>query len=199
MDKLKSTTFKFLVTILLYGVVAPIHPRPSTAGSAQSQVAVEHPTPTAESRTQNSSHNISGSLSDSGGPITNAAVYLNRLKDKPCMRLFESRQKPSEKTLQKIRACVTDIGPIRPDSRGVYTFTNLSPGYYALVVSWHTEEEFKRPALAFRKGDFVVSYFKGARYNTVATSKVFYFSGAEEMVKDFDFTKGRITNEIVPD
>jgi hypothetical protein len=148
---------------------------------------------------QNSSHHISGKLSDSGGPIVDAAVYLNHLKDKACVRLFESRQKPSEKTLQKIKACVTDIGPIQPDSDGVYTFTNVSPGYYALVVSWHTTEEFKKPVLAFRKGEFVVSYFKGTTYNIVATSKVFYFTGTMDKVKDFDFAKGSITNEIVPD
>ena len=192
---LKSTTSILLLATLF----SPLHPRSSTAGPAQSQNAVERPAPTAEARRQDDSHNISGKLSDSGGPIANAAVYLNHLKNKACVRLFESRQRPSEKALQKLKACVTDIGPIEPDSQGRYAFTDLSPGYYALVVSWHTDDKFKKPVLAFRKGEFVVSYFEGAQYNIVATSRVFYFSGAGDMVKDFDFTKGRITNEVVPD
>ena len=86
--------------------------------------------------------------------------------------------KVTEKAIKKARACTTDIGPISPDKNGEYQFTNLKPGYYALVVCWNIKEQLKKPIMAYQKGEFGISYFQGAKYNSVATGKVFYLAGA---------------------
>jgi hypothetical protein len=140
---------------------------------------------------------ITGKLIDSDGPIVNASVYLNAMADEKCARLFTSRQH-SEKNIQKLGACVTDLGPVNPDETGLYKFANIKPGYYALVVSWHLKDKMKKPIMAFQKGDFTISYFEGAKYNAVATGQVFYFAGTEGITKDFDYTKGEISKEVFP-
>jgi tetratricopeptide (TPR) repeat protein len=140
---------------------------------------------------------VSGKLLDPNGPIKEAEVYLNSLKDEKCVKLFLSKEY-SERNLQRLKACVINVGPIKPDEGGAYKFTNLKPGYYALVVSWNLKEKFEKPIMAFQKGDFTISYFEGAKYNAIATGKVFYLSASENATKDFDYTKGEITGKIAP-
>jgi hypothetical protein len=140
---------------------------------------------------------VSGKLLDPNGPIKEAEVYLNSLKDEKCAKLFSSMEY-SERNLQRLKACVINVGPIKPDEDGAYKFTNLKPGYYALVVSWNLKEKFEKPIMAFQKGDFTISYFEGAKYNAVATGKVFYLSASENATKHFDYTKGEITGKITP-
>jgi hypothetical protein len=156
-----------------------------------------------ETKSQTSGSNVvTGKLLDYYGPIVNAEVYLNSMKDEDCAKLFEKKMfedwKNSKKDQKKLQACVKDVGPIEPKVDGTYTFSNLSPGYYALAVSWNTKEKFKKPILLFKKGDFVITYYEGAQYNAVSTSRPFYYSGTEIITKDFDFTKGVITNETSP-
>jgi hypothetical protein len=186
MSNRKQDTFRrviFLCGITACGWLAVL-----TSGQAQGQINTQEP----------GSPVITGKLLDYYGPIVKAQVYLNAIKDEGCARLFEKNfevWKKSKNELKKLQACVKDVGPVEPNAAGTYTFSNLSPGYYALVVSWNTNEKFKKPVLAFKKGDIVVTYYEGAPYNAVATGKPFYFSGTESVTKDFDFTKGVITNE----
>lgn len=140
---------------------------------------------------------VSGKLLDPNGPIKGAEIYLNSLKDEKCVKLFSSTEY-SEKNVQKLKACASHIGPVKPDEHGVYKFTNLKPGYYAFVVSWNLKEKLEKPIMVFQKGDFTISYFEGAKYNAVATGKVFYLSASENITKDFDYTKGEITGKIAP-
>lgn len=140
---------------------------------------------------------VSGKLLDPNGSIKEAEVYLNSLKDEKCAEVFSSKEY-SEKILQTLKACVINVGPIKPDENGVYKFTDLKPGYYALVVSWNLKEKLEKPFMAFQKGDFTISYFEGARYNAVATGKVFYLSASENITKDFDYTKGEIAGKVAP-
>lgn len=192
MENRKRYTYTQL--ILLFGVIAHGWVIVPPSGYAQAQT---------ETKSQTSgSYVVTGKLLDYYGPIASAKVYLNSMKDEQCAKLFEKKMfedwKISRKDYEKLQTCVKDVGPIEPNADGTYTFSNLSPGYYALVVSWNTREKFKKPILVFRKGDFVITYYEGAPYNAVSTGRPFYLSGTASITKDFDFTKGVIKNETSP-
>jgi uncharacterized Rmd1/YagE family protein len=140
---------------------------------------------------------VTGKLNDANGPIANANVTLNAFADEKCVKLFLSH-KYSEKVVQQLEECMTDIGPVKPDENGVYRFENLKPGHYALVVAWNLSPKLKKPIMAFQKGDFVISYFENAPFNAVATGKPFQLAASATATQDFDYTKGQITKEISP-
>jgi hypothetical protein len=140
---------------------------------------------------------VTGKLNDANGPIVNAQVTLNSFRDEKCVKLFLSHTQ-SEKVMEQLSECVTDIGPVNPDDKGVYRFENLKPGHYALVVAWNLSPKLKKPIMVFQKGDFVISYFENAPFNSVATGKPFQLAANTTATQDFDYTKGQITKEISP-
>lgn len=141
---------------------------------------------------------ISGQLSDLNGSITDARIILQSFQDEKCAKLFLSKY--SEENGRKLQACSRELPPVTPDKEGRYQFTNIPAGWYVLLVLWNMNQKPDAAVAMFQKGEFVINYSEGkdtsGKYDAMAQSKPFYFSGAESLVKDFDYRKGKISKML---
>lgn len=129
---------------------------------------------------------IIGTLYDKG-PVTDAEIDLQLLQDEHCAKLFVS-QKRNARAQQKLEACTRDLASTHPDSKGLYRFADLTPGWYAIHFVWSMTEKPADP-LAFMRGEWAVLYpgYKDntGNYDAFAQGKPFYISGGSDVVKDY--------------
>lgn len=142
---------------------------------------------------------ISGQVSDLKGSVTDARIILQSFQDEKCAKLFLSK-KYSEENAKKLQSCSHELPPTTSDKEGRYQFTNIPAGWYALLVLWNMNEKPNAAMAIFQKGEFIINYSEdkdtSGRYDAMAQSRPFYFSGTESLFKDFDYRKGKISKML---
>jgi hypothetical protein len=132
---------------------------------------------------------VTGTLSD-GGPIRDAEIDLQSLRDEHCAKIF-NRKVPSDistQAQQEVRDCIRDLASTQSDAEGHYKFSGLLPGWYAVQIVWSIAEKPTRPQ-SFEHGEWEVinpGYKdKTGKYDAFAQGKAFLLSGETDLVKDF--------------
>ena len=142
---------------------------------------------------------ISGQVSDLNGYVTDARIILQSFQDEKCAKLFLSK-KYSEENAKKLQSCSHELPPTTPDQEGRYQFTNIPAGWYTLLVLWNINEKPNAAIAIFQKGEFIINYSQdkdtSGKYDAMAQSRPFYFSGTKSLVKDFDYRKGKISKML---
>jgi hypothetical protein len=131
---------------------------------------------------------IRGTLSDKGGPIVDAEVYLQSLEDEHCAKLFAG--KIDLKKRQELRRCMHDLGSTHSDEQGHYEFSETKAGWYAVHFLWSINDKPSHPMTSFKEGDWFVEYAGSkdstGKYDTMAQGRPFYSSGKEDAVRNFE-------------
>ena len=159
------------LTILLVGCGAPLTtPIPPTAT----------PEPPA----------VFGTLIGPEGAIIEAKITLQTYQDESCVKLAEA-SKLSESDKNQLEICLSDFASTTSDTEGQYRFPEVSPGWYKLIFRWELSKELEY-ILPFEVRDgFLIAYFNTTqtpiKYYASAQGDIFYFSGMEDMVIDFDY------------
>jgi hypothetical protein len=136
---------------------------------------------------QNSPSAIRGTLSEAGTPIAEATIFLQSLDDETCAKLFITATE-ERKSADKLESCMHDVSTTSPNAAGRYEFTNPRAGWYAVHFLWNIG---KKPSQSmFRQGQWTVMYAgqkdSTGKYDTMAQDIPFYFSGKEDVTRDFD-------------
>jgi len=132
---------------------------------------------------------LRGTLREKGKPIIEAAVFLQSLEDEHCVKIFANR-KPSRKSEEKLDQCMHDVATAVPDSHGYYEFTGLKPGWYAVHFLWNISEKPSQAQSLFKEGHWGIIYAgekdSTGKYDTMAQDFPFYYSGRDDVARDFE-------------
>jgi hypothetical protein len=131
---------------------------------------------------------VKGGLMDQGKPISDAEIILQSFEDEKCAKLFLDK-KPNAKKVAKLQACTKDQPPIRPNDEGAFEFDDLSPGWYNLRFLWNIREKPSQWISMTKDQQFAILYAghkdETGRYDTMAQSRPFEFSGKQDVVIRF--------------
>lgn len=132
---------------------------------------------------------VQGMLRDQGQPITSAEVYLQSLRDKHCVNVFSGKRRDWVKE-RELDQCLHDQASTPVDANGHFQFAGLKPGWYALHFLWNIREKPEHADVCLKRDNWAVIYAgrkdSTGRYDTIAQDKAFYFSGTEDVVRNFD-------------
>jgi len=131
---------------------------------------------------------IRGTLREKGSPIAEATLFLQSFDDEHCAKLFTSKKRDL-KSRTKLDSCMHDVTSVSPDARGYYQFA-VPKGWYAIHFLWNLSEKPKHPETVFKEGQWWIVYAgrkdSTGKYDTMAQDSPLYYSGYEDVVRDFD-------------
>ena len=79
---------------------------------------------------------LAGTVRDANGPIADAEIHLTAYDDDRCVLVARSTAPPSDADRQTLRGCVRPRGEATTDEAGRYTFANVPPGPYDVMITW---------------------------------------------------------------
>jgi hypothetical protein len=127
------------------------------------------------------------------GPLAGAQVYLRIYQDEECVNLANSTTELSEQEKEQLEDCMHET-MTTSDEKGQYRFSNVSPGWYRLMIEWELDGAPNiDPDVLFqiRHGFFVVTFETDEtpkkHFARALQEEIFYFPGSENLVIDFDY------------
>ncbi|HWQ03525.1 MAG TPA: hypothetical protein VNL38_03510 [Candidatus Nitrosotenuis sp.] len=144
-----------------------------------------------------SGSSVRGTLRDQSGPISDAEIVLQSMKDDRCVEAFNSKA-PTEKDVKVLRSCLKDLPPVRPDANGTFEIKDLRPGIYNLRILWNIQPKPKELPAVYRDGGFLVmcsaTKDPSGRYDALAQVEPFRIRNKESaVIQFFDERKHVIT------
>jgi len=138
---------------------------------------------------------ILGELIDTEGAIIGAEITLTSYEneDEVCIEITRSGTTLSiaRKEGLGLEECITppDFASTISGTDGQYRFSNISPGWYRMDIVWKLSKNPRRQNDF--EGDFFILYLVSKKtpkeYSGLAIGHIFYFSGKEDTIINFNY------------
>ena len=132
---------------------------------------------------------VAGTVRDAAGPIVGASIHLTAYQDERCVALARSATPPAEQDRQALRECVRAGGEAVSDEAGRYTFANVRPGSYDVMISWTLGQGQRVPVdPVFLQGAYAVVIVRNQDDTWVVTARSEIVTIPDEWATIQDFT-----------
>jgi hypothetical protein len=134
---------------------------------------------------------LRGTLSYNERPITEAAVFLQSLRNESCATLFRTADvRDDSRALKRLEHCIHDEGSTMVDSQGQYRLSPKKTGWYVLHFLWDIQPKPAQPC-SFTVNTWTAG-FEGkkdltGKYDAMAQGAPVFFSGTGDVFQDFDY------------
>ncbi len=114
---------------------------------------------------------------------------LQSLDDEKCAKLF-SGKKWTAQSVAKLGQCMHDVGTTSVDGAGTYRFLIPKSGWYVVHFLWNISKKPSQSGSLRKEGTWGVIYAghkdETGKYDTMAQDSPCYFSGTEDVVRNFE-------------
>ena len=125
-----------------------------------------------------------------GKPVEGAAVFVQSLADKNCVKLFREKN-PKSDTAERVKACTRDLPEQLSDANGAVVFTDLKPGWYAVHILFLFEPAPTAYQTACQYGDIALMVSgrrdSTGKYNAMAQRDPFELKPSDDVKQQFRF------------
>ena len=135
---------------------------------------------------------VTGTVVDSGSPVSNALVELQQLSDADCARLFTKKGTPSRKDIEKLQRCAVDLPEVHTDDKGTFSI-EVKPGWYAVRVLWLMKAKPGTTLMQCEYGDWKVAFVPSrdvtGKYDGMAEGMPFEVQAGKDIGIDFTYSE----------
>ena len=132
-------------------------------------------------------YSISGKILTPPGPVQGAGVHLIAFSDEACAKL-DNKQNLSADEKKRREECSKQTAEMKTNEKGEYTFDDIKPGWYKLLIGWQVTLKSTLESGADYTGEYS-TYFgrvKDApdRFGIGALGHPFHFPATESVTKN---------------
>ena len=132
-------------------------------------------------------YSISGKILTPPGPVQGAGVHLIAFSDEACAKL-DNKQTLSADEKKRRQECGKQTAEMKTNEKGEYTFDDIKPGWYKLLIGWQVTLKSNLESGADYTGEYSTYYGRVKdvpdRFGIGVLGHPFHFPATESVTKN---------------